>query len=139
MVSKDGSKNAYFRGRKLKGKSVKIPDGYSGAVLLTTDKTIGSTQITAPPPPPGYDVENDAEDEEMETDNAKTLEQVATFDEITLWGHDAAPSNTEDGYAKAIEEWVAFADTVRMNSFIKIMEANSLHKMHKCESVDKTS
>lgn len=90
-----------------------MPDGYTGAVLVKTDTLVQPAQSSAPILPPGYYMDRDMEDEEIEGSKAKVLEQVATFSEVAVWGHDSAPSTTVDVYTKAIEEWIEFADTVR--------------------------
>lgn len=58
--------------------------------------------------------ENDEDVVETETMPARTavMEEVASFDSITLWGHDALPDDGDDPYARGIEEWIAFATAV---------------------------
>ncbi len=52
------------------------------------------------------------EGEDCEEDEpVKVLEEQATFDEVLLWGHESTPDEN-DPYAKGIEEWISFAETV---------------------------
>jgi hypothetical protein len=97
----DGKIIAYFRGRKLHGKAIKIPKGYRGVVLSTTDRIL-------PKPQPK---ELDEEDEE-EFNEVKIVEEEATFDEFMIWGHEALPEELADPYVRGMEEWMDFAQTV---------------------------
>ncbi|KAF2494324.1 hypothetical protein BU16DRAFT_540802 [Lophium mytilinum] len=108
-TTENGDTTAFFRGRKLKGRTVKIPEGYKGVVLDITDK--------AAPQPKKVQNEGRADDEgdnEEEEDpvDVKAVEELATFEEIVVWGHEAAPANTEDPYAKGVHEWIGFAEAV---------------------------
>lgn len=56
------------------------------------------------------------DDEEMDDDaeqlEEKLAEDVASFDEFTVWDHEAVPAAAEDPYAIALEEWIALAEAV---------------------------
>lgn len=56
------------------------------------------------------------EDEEMEDDEEqgeeKLAEELSSFDEFTVWGHEATPAAVEDPYAMAVEEWIGLAEAV---------------------------
>lgn len=54
--------------------------------------------------------EEDDDDEAME--DVKIAEEVASFDEITVWGHEAVPTDAENAYSKGIEEWMRLAHSV---------------------------
>lgn len=99
----DNTSVAYFRGRKLQGKKVDLPEGYRGSVLQTTTQKL-------PQPVP------DAMDDEYEdgAEEVKIVEEVASFEDITLWGHDMLPV-AEDAYSKGLTEWIALAEAVRPN------------------------
>ncbi|EON60841.1 hypothetical protein W97_00051 [Coniosporium apollinis CBS 100218] len=105
----DGKTTAYFRGRKLRGRAVKIPDGYRGTVLNTTDKLLPQAQI--PREPSSSAPEEDEEDDEQPAE-VKVAEEVASFDEIVVWGHDVLPDGTDDPYTRGVAEWIAFAETL---------------------------
>jgi ribonuclease H2 subunit C len=42
----------------------------------------------------------------------KAVHELATFDEIVVWGHEVAPDSMEDVYVKGVEEWIGFAEAV---------------------------
>ncbi|TLD37747.1 ribonuclease H1 small subunit [Venturia nashicola] len=102
-TSADGSSSAYFRGRKLEGKSIKLPDGYRGAVLKTTNNVLPVETSQD-----GDEDEDEDEDVSMET---KEIEQLASFDEVMVWGHEATPAS-DDAYSKGLGEWVSFAEAM---------------------------
>ncbi|RDW74682.1 ribonuclease H2 subunit C [Aspergillus mulundensis] len=88
---------AYFRGRKLRGRRVHLPEGYEGVVVTHTDRemptTIGSETVSA----------------EGERDEPiKVLEKQATFGDYMVWGHEMIPA-ADDSFVKGVEEWVKFA------------------------------
>jgi ribonuclease H2 subunit C len=56
------------------------------------------------------DDEDISEDEER-PERVKILKEEATFDSITVWGHDRL-SAADDTFAKGIEEWIGFAEAV---------------------------
>jgi len=56
------------------------------------------------------DEEMDDEDQHLEETVA---EELATFDEITVWGHDRTPEAAEDAYVMAVEEWIGLAQAVQ--------------------------
>jgi ribonuclease H2 subunit C len=103
-TEQNGTTTAFFRGRKLRGKKVVLPEGYEGVVLQKTDKKV----IAKPSiPVPG------AEDEAAAPKEIETLvmDQHATFGELMVWDHEAVPEGA-DVYVKGIEEWIGFAEAV---------------------------
>ncbi|KAI9878159.1 MAG: hypothetical protein M1830_001728 [Pleopsidium flavum] len=114
----DGKKVAYFRGRKLDGKCVKIPDDYRGVVMRSTDRKLprglhsaGPSHVFTNAAAEQVDDEEDDEEEEEEEEPVKILEERASFDEVVLWGHESMPDKN-DLYAKGIDEWISFAETM---------------------------
>ena len=101
--SADGTKIAYFRGRKLHGRCVKLPEKYQGLVLKQSDKVVVDL------PPPLIDEEDDEEPELPQP--VKVVDQVATFEEVTVWGHDQLPA-ADDAMVKGTEEWISFAEAI---------------------------
>ncbi|THC99525.1 hypothetical protein EYZ11_000985 [Aspergillus tanneri] len=101
-VSDENDKNtqtAFFRGRRLRGRRVAIPEGYQGIVAMPTERLLPSTQ-------------NKSANEEVEQDDpVKVLEKQATFDEIVVWGHEAVPAS-DDTFVKGVEEWAKMAKVV---------------------------
>jgi ribonuclease H2 subunit C len=91
----------YFRGRRLLGRNVPVPQGHVGAVLkITSDK------VQKPPAE-----ENEEEDDEVVEETFVT-EEVATFDSIMVWNHETVPEASEDPYVKGMEEWMGMAEAV---------------------------
>ncbi|KAL7276314.1 hypothetical protein RUND412_000728 [Rhizina undulata] len=98
--AKDDTKTTYFRGRKLQGKSIALPTGYSGHILEATDEVVNSSDMN----------DRDGEvDDEPETKNFKSR---ASFSEITVWGHETAPEHDSDGVFKGLNEWIAFSSKI---------------------------
>lgn len=52
---------------------------------------------------------DDAEEEPEEP--VKALEKQATFDEFTVWAHEAVPA-ADDPFVKGVEEWLKLAEAV---------------------------
>ncbi|PWY92895.1 ribonuclease H2 subunit C [Aspergillus heteromorphus CBS 117.55] len=92
---------AYFRGRKLRGRRVAIPEGYEGIVATPSDRVMPSTQTSA-----------DVEVEETEPEEpVKVLEKQGTFDEYVVWGHEWVPA-ADDSFVKGVEEWIKLAEAM---------------------------
>lgn len=104
-ISSGGSKVAYFRGRKLYGKAVKLPEGYRGVVVQKGDV---KTPAIQQPEVEVVDLENEGE----EPVPTGTLETKAEFEEMVVWGHEAMADAASDPYARSMEEWLAVADQV---------------------------
>ncbi|KAK9793623.1 putative Ribonuclease H2 subunit C [Seiridium cardinale] len=101
--STDGPKTAYFRGRKLHGKTVKLPAGYRGSVAEKGETKRETTQ-TEP-------LETDADLEELpEAIEVAALTGQAKFDELVIWGHESTADSGTDPYIRSIEEWVSFTE-----------------------------
>ena len=98
----DSTKTAHFRGRRLRGKTIKVPEKYQGLVLKATDKTIIE---------PVQPAEDDDEEEPELPEPVKVVDEVSTFDEMIVWGHDQVPA-ADDSFVKGIEEWIAFAEAI---------------------------
>lgn len=104
--SNDGSRTAYFRGRKLAGKEVKLPAHYQGLILQPTDEIIHLS--------PESVVQQEEQGEDNETVpqlTAKVLEQTGVFESMTIWAHESLPSEDDD-HIRAIQEWISFAESV---------------------------
>ncbi|KAG9238500.1 ribonuclease H2 non-catalytic subunit-domain-containing protein [Amylocarpus encephaloides] len=104
-TSPDGKTVSYFRGRKLHGKKLKVPKGFRGVVLSSTDRIL--------PKPQSSDA---AEDEDVEEiPEVKIIEEQSEFEEMVVWGHEALPDEMADPYLRGMEEWIAFAETIHSN------------------------
>ncbi len=97
----DGTSTAYFRGRKLQGTTVKLPEGYRGVVAVTS----------AAEEPSGRPDEVEVVDLEAEVPQG-TLHTQAAFDEMVVWGHETAVDAAADPYLRGAEEWLGLADKV---------------------------
>ncbi|KAK4202823.1 ribonuclease H2, subunit C [Triangularia verruculosa] len=95
-ASSSDTKEAYFRGRKLKGKSVALPEGYKGVVAISSL--------------PDQNVDADVID--LEKDSHGKLEVQAEFDEVVVWGHESLADAGADGYVRSLEEWVGVAGAI---------------------------
>ncbi|OAL29882.1 hypothetical protein AYO22_01788 [Fonsecaea multimorphosa] len=137
FVLEDGTATSYFRGRRLRGNSIKVPAGYrgenvpresprkadidmfAGVVAKTTDRFL--PQPCRMQSGPTYtavdeDIEiADEEDEDEPPEPVMLLEELSTFEDVIVWGHDAVPTN-EDTFVKGIEEWIAFAEAIHGTS-----------------------
>lgn len=102
MSLADGKTSAYFRGRKLYGKKVNVPEGYRGIVVSSTDRIL---------PKPTAQTTDDGEDGEEEPE-VKVMEEQSDFDHIMVWGHESVPEDAADPYVKGIDEWIAFSEQV---------------------------
>jgi hypothetical protein len=104
----DGKTVAYFRGRKLYGKQLKVLKGYRGVVVSSTDRILPKSN-------PAVEEENQAEEPDV-----RIMEEHSEFDDIMLWGHESLPDDNTDPYVRGMEEWIAFAEQVCSPSFEEI-------------------
>ncbi|BDD55754.1 hypothetical protein MPDQ_007334 [Monascus purpureus] len=104
---KDNTQTAYFRGRKLRGRRVVLPEGYQGIVATPTDNVI--------PPSQGGKNGSTLEDEDAEAESVKILEKQATFDELMVWDHEIVPA-ADDHFVKGVEEWLKLAEAIHTTS-----------------------
>jgi ribonuclease H2 subunit C len=89
---------AYFRGRKLKGKTVTLPEEYRGVVVERK-----ADEKQEPPIP------EDAEEQPVEIG---AMQVTAGFDEMVVWGHENVASAEADPYIRSVEEWLQVAEKV---------------------------
>ncbi|KAH6889122.1 ribonuclease H2 non-catalytic subunit-domain-containing protein [Thelonectria olida] len=97
----DGSKIAYFRGRKLQGKSIKLPEQCRGVVVERKTDEI----------PPVETVDR-IEDGEEVPERIGSMQVTAEFDELVVWGHEDLADATSDPYIRSMEEWLQVADQI---------------------------
>ena len=90
---------AYFRGRKLHGKTVALPQQYRGVVV--------ERKANEPQNPT-----EGVEDRDEQTVEIGTMKVTAGFDEIVVWGHEEVASAEADPYIRSIEEWLQIAEQV---------------------------
>ncbi|KAI5922515.1 ribonuclease H2, subunit C [Camillea tinctor] len=105
--SEDGKNTAYFRGRKLDGKTFKLPEGYFGVVAEKSDpkpeQRGGNDEMT-----------DDVEIQEHPNDQLEVgdMNGKAAFDEMIVWGHETSADASEDPYIRGMEEWITFAEQI---------------------------
>ncbi|KAK0921754.1 hypothetical protein LTR91_004513 [Friedmanniomyces endolithicus] len=113
---------AYLRGRKLRGRVVKLPKGYRGYLLQKTERdavALVSSETGRGGERVGL-VKDDGmgmaggDEEEDEVEEVKVMEQKAVFDEMVVWGHEVLPEDGDE-YVKGVEEWIAFAEAIHGN------------------------
>lgn len=98
--STDNSKEAYFRGRKLHGKTLSLPRGYRGLIVERTADAL-KTERQLP-----------TDNQERNNDDAVPMETVGTmratgeFDEMVIWSHESMASAAADPYVRSVEEWL---------------------------------
>ncbi|KAI1971406.1 hypothetical protein LOZ53_005327 [Ophidiomyces ophidiicola] len=105
---------SYFRGRKLRGRRVALPEGYQGVVATPTDKKL---EKKAPDDLPygssrsltGGDCDDQGDDDVEPPPTI--LEMRGTFNELMVWDHERIPV-ADDPFVKGISEWVQFAEVV---------------------------
>ncbi|KIL86856.1 hypothetical protein FAVG1_10112 [Fusarium avenaceum] len=100
-VADDGTKLAYFRGRKLQGKVVKLPEQCRGVVVER-----------APEKDPKTATEEPVEDVDEEQEKTESMQITAEFDEMVVWGHESVADASADPYVRSMEEWLQVADQV---------------------------
>jgi ribonuclease H2 subunit C len=103
LISTDGKKVSYFRGRKLHGRRVKVPEGYKGVILSSTDRKLPKDPQT---------MDEDEADEAEEPLEVGVIAEQSQFDELMIWGHEVVPDETADPYIRAVEEWISLAEQV---------------------------
>ncbi|KAI8865342.1 hypothetical protein GQ42DRAFT_6354 [Ramicandelaber brevisporus] len=83
-VKTRGLQEATFRGRLLVGRPTKLQHGCHGLVV-EEDKL-------------GLEIAS-------EFNACQVLKATGTFDEMTVWGHDFAPTTASEPLLGAVEEW----------------------------------
>lgn len=63
----------------------------------------------------GY-VDVDVDVEGGNEEQVRVLEEVASFEEVVVWGHERVVDR-DDGFVRGIEEWIPFAEAVSFFCF----------------------
>ena len=61
--------------------------------------------------------DEEEEEEEQEVQTIGTLEEVAEFEEVVVWDHEAIPSG-DDAFVKGMEEWIRFMEVVSLTCVV---------------------
>ncbi|KAF4976421.1 hypothetical protein FZEAL_6901 [Fusarium zealandicum] len=101
----DGTRVAYFRGRKLHGKTVQLPEQCRGVVVERQQNKDPKAAIEMP-----------AEDGDAEAEQIGNMHVKAEFDEMIVWGHEAIADAAGDPYVRSMEEWLQAADQIHSYS-----------------------
>ncbi|KAI9799817.1 MAG: hypothetical protein M1825_004377 [Sarcosagium campestre] len=98
---------------------MKVPDGYRGAILCTSDKQVAAengahenSETTRVEGGCSF-AENNVDEEDMDDqDKIAIVEEHATFDTLVVWNHEVLPDEGSDPYIRAMNEWISFSDQV---------------------------
>ncbi|KAL9136021.1 MAG: hypothetical protein Q9175_002759 [Cornicularia normoerica] len=102
-TAKDGKLEAYFRGRKLRGQEIDVPQGYRGVVVQEAGKERTAFRTTDRG---GLEVEGD---EELEEDTV--LNEIGSFEKVIIWNHESMVDG-DDAFVKGLSEWIGFAQVM---------------------------
>ncbi|KAG5928885.1 hypothetical protein E4U42_007752 [Claviceps africana] len=102
----DGNLTAYFRGRKLTGKCLRLPEQYKGAVAQIKNDDQRLTD--------GLDMSESKDQPDMEPLPAgQDLHITSTFDEICIWTH-GSTSHGPDQLMPTEPKWNALIQKVHL-------------------------
>ncbi|KAF6229325.1 hypothetical protein HO133_007441 [Letharia lupina] len=103
-TAQDGQPEAYFRGRRLRGQEIDVPQGYRGVIVKEAGKERTSLQNT--------DVGNlEREEGEQEQEEVTVLNEVGSFDKVVIWSHETR-LDEDDAFVKGLGEWIGFAEAI---------------------------
>ena len=122
----DGNLESYFRGRKLKGQEVGLPEGYRGVIVKEAGK-----EKTALQSHDKRDMEGEEGEEEQE--EATMLKEVGSFEKIVVWNHESMV-NGDNAFVKGVNEWIDFAEAVSLPITYSepITVADKTHRLDAC-------
>ncbi|CAD6573079.1 MAG: hypothetical protein ASARMPREDX12_005805 [Alectoria sarmentosa] len=103
-TAKDGKLEAFFRGRKLRGQEIDVPQGYRGVIV----KEAG-TEGTAFHTSGKRDLEGEEGEEERE--EVIVLNEVGSFEKVVIWNHESMVDGDDD-FVKGLKEWIGFAEAM---------------------------
>lgn len=107
MTGSGRTKEAYFRGRKLVGTDIALPDSHEGVVMQHVTETRSLHN--------GVDTTDlDKEDENEESNATHGLQILSRFEGIVVWDQDPPKADSEDPYARSLDEWLKTANQVRV-------------------------
>jgi ribonuclease H2 subunit C len=107
---------AYLRGRKLEGKTVKLPAQCRGVVLQRRD----DPKATAASNSTQEDNVIDLEAEEQGPETA-SMHVTAEFDDLVVWGHETTADAAGDPYVRSIEEWLQVSEKVLYLEVVRLL------------------
>ncbi|GJN70620.1 ribonuclease H2 non-catalytic subunit [Purpureocillium lilacinum] len=101
---------AYFRGRKLKGTAVSVPNDFEGVVVER--KQLQDKAAPSDPQVQGHNVE----DADADVTDEGVMRVTAEFDEVAVWSHEVAVDSESDPYIRSIEEWLHVSEQIHSHS-----------------------
>lgn len=101
----------YVERKKIRDrvKRANLTHQQTGAILQKTNIILANTTTTTTTSDSLEDADEEQQDSIPET---KVLQELATFDQITVYGHEVQPDAQEDVYVKGINEWISLAGAV---------------------------
>ncbi|RAL58691.1 hypothetical protein DID88_002997 [Monilinia fructigena] len=105
---------AYFRGRRLIGRKVKVPVGWRGVVLRVGEEIMPGASSAERRRGEDADMDADEDEDEMEEKEVETkiTDEEGAFDDLTVWGHECLVDASADMFVRGIEEWMDWAGVI---------------------------
>ncbi|ROT41858.1 ribonuclease H1 small subunit [Sodiomyces alkalinus F11] len=103
------NQTAYFRGRKLQGRTVRLPEGYRGVVV---EKQPEEQPAEREAWHHFEEMDGDEQKEEAEKEKQGVMRITAEFDRVVVWGHESTANAETDPHVRGIEEWVQVAERI---------------------------
>lgn len=75
---------------------------------------------------------------ELDGEEVHAMDEVASFDKVTIWGHDATPDRADDPFARGVDEWLAFAQAVSCVTRLHLSMCADGSQMHAKPETDDT-
>ena len=111
MKGLDGVLEAHIRGRRLRGREVRVPKGYRGVVVRDEGGVERKDRGGCRDGGEGVGVGEDGEEDEVEGE-VRVLQEIGGFEEIVVWDHESVGEAGDDGVVRGVEEWVGFSGVV---------------------------
>jgi hypothetical protein len=127
---------AAFRGRRVHGRTVDLPQGYGGIVLSAPssdakkqDSNTGTVKTMTQTRSKSRATRNSSRQIETDEDNAvdadhdgsrveiRRLTPVSTFSSLTVWSPDILVDEGKDEYLRSLTEWTKLAAEVRFHIY----------------------
>ncbi|KAF7948041.1 hypothetical protein EAE96_009109 [Botrytis aclada] len=100
---------SYFRGRRLIGRKVKVPEGWRGVVLKVGEEIMPRESTAEDERREDEEDEDEMAEKEIET---KIVDEEGTFDDLTVWGHECLVDASGDMVVRGMEEWMAWTSAI---------------------------
>ncbi|KAI9024014.1 ribonuclease H2, subunit C [Hyaloraphidium curvatum] len=92
-----------FRGRKLKARTLVLPEGYIGCKMETVFRVDHARHA------------DDDDEMDQASEPERQLRAVARFDRIAVWGHDDPPRKTEHPLFKTVNGWLSMSKALHQH------------------------